>query len=506
MSNLEPNEPHVGVYICHCGGNISDVIDVKRVATELGLHPNVVISREFPFMCSDAGQKLVIEDIRSGKINRVVIAACSPMLHELTFRKTLQRAALNPFLYEHVNIREQASWVHKGDHEGATQKAIRLARAGVEKILLQDELEEIQAKATKHVLVIGGGPAGLKAALNMAARNLRVTLVEKSSRLGGHLHELDTLYPSGESASALLAKLLAQVNESPLITVVVGTTVTAWDGFVGNFTATLSSGATVNAGAVIMATGYDHVIPAGGEYNYGGDPRVTTLPKLIEHLKTSAGKPLVWNGVPVKSVAFIHCVGSRQTEGVHAPQADCKVNDYCSRVCCTAALHSINVLKARQPDLDIYDLYRDIRTYGRGHEAIYEQASKNGVLFFRFTEDAQPEIREHTVVVKDILTWGEEVEIPADLVVLVTGIKQGAVGELIDMMKLPVSSDRFLQEAHPKLRPVEVANNGFFLAGNCQAPMDLVESSAAAGAAASKIAALLSKDYIPLDPYVARID
>jgi len=505
MNTPNNNEPHVGVYICHCGGNISDVIDVKRVAAELSEYPNVTISREFPFMCSDAGQKLVIEDIKSGKINRVVIAACSPMLHELTFRKTLQRAAMNPFLYEHVNIREQASWVHKGDHEGATEKAIRLTRAGVEKILRQDELEAIQVKAAKHVLVIGGGPAGIKAALNSAARNLQVTLVEKSARLGGHLNELDTVYPAGESAQALLHSLFAEIKASPLITVALNTTVTAWDGFVGNFTATLSTGESINAGAVIMSTGYDHVIPAAGEYNYGADERVVTLPKLIEHLKISSGKPLTWNGKSVQSIAFIHCVGSRQTEGVHTPQADGKVNDYCSRVCCTAALHTINVIKKQQPELNIYDLYRDIRTYGRGHEAIYEQASKNGIVFFRFTDDAQPEIRENTVVVKDVLTWSEEVEIPADLVVLVTGIKQGAVDDLVSMMKLPVSSDRFLQEAHPKLRPVEVANNGYFLAGTCQAPMDLIESSAAAGAAASKIAAVLSKDFIPLDPYVARI-
>lgn len=499
-------EVKVGVYVCHCGGNISDVVDVKKVAAELGKHPQVAMSKEFAFMCSDAGQKLVIEDIKSGKINRVVVAACSPALHELTFRKALQRADLNPYLYEHVNVREQVSWVHKGDHDAATRKATSLTRAGVEKIIRQDRLESIHVGAAKRVLVIGGGPAGLKAALDSVARGLKVTLVEKGSRLGGHLHELDTVYPQGQKASDLLEMLLSAVRANPLITVVLGAEVKKWDGFVGNFKAVLSTGDEINAGAVIMATGYDHVKPHDGEYAFGKDPRVTTLPALIEQMKTTGDQPLAWAGKPVKTVAFIHCVGSRQTEGVHAPQEDGKVNDYCSRVCCTAALHTINVLKERQADLTVYDLYRDIRTYGRGHEAIYEQASKNGVLFFRFNEDAQPEIREKTVVVKDVLTWNQEVELPADLVVLVTGVKPGAVAELTAMMKLPVGSDRFLQEAHPKLRPVEVANNGFFLAGNCQAPMDLVESAAAAGAAASKVAAVLSKDFITLDPYVARVD
>jgi heterodisulfide reductase subunit A len=220
--------------------------------------------------------------------------------------------------------------------------------------------------------------------------------------------------------------------------------------------------------------------------------------------KVTSQKFLIHRAEPVRSMAFIHCVGSRQQEGVNRPQADGKVNEYCSRVCCSSALHAVNEVHARFPGTRVYDVYRDIRTYARfTEERLYEQAAKSGTTFFRYTEEQLPRVEGNSVVVKDVLTWNQELEFEADLVVLVTGMVPNPIPNIISSLKLPVGSDRFLSEAHPKLRPVEVANNGIYLAGTCQAPMDITEVSAGAAAASSKAAILLGEDSIALDPYVA---
>ncbi len=512
----QPEEVRVGVYVCHCGGNISDVVDTKAVVEAASKHPNVKIARDYVFMCSDPGQKLIIDDIRENNINRVVVSACSPTLHETTFRKALRRAELNPYLYEHINIREQDSWVHKGDHEGATAKAIRLTMAGVEKIARQDPLEPIVVNAEGHVVVIGAGVAGMRAALALSRRGLGVTLIEKSAQMGGRTRELDTVYPTEEKAADIIAQLEKAVRDAK-VDVRLNSEVEAIEGFIGNFEILIKSAdsktAKARAGAIIMATGFNHYVPYEGEFGYRQSPEVLTLPefnKLLTELPPS--QKLTYKGREIRSIGFIHCVGSRQTEGIHQPQPDGKVNDYCSRVCCTSALHTIHRTLDRFPDLHIYDLYKDIRTYGRGHEDYYERASKRGVLFFRYTDDGLPVFtppqkdKTATLTVKDVLTWNEEVTIPVDMVVLVTGMMPRNIANLITMLKLPIGADRFLQEVHPKLRPVELANNGILVAGTCQGPMDITECSSAAGAAAAKVSILLSKDTIEMDPFVARVD
>jgi heterodisulfide reductase subunit A len=507
-------EPKVGVYVCHCGGNISDIIDVKAVAAALSKYPGVTVAREYAFMCSSNGQDMITEDIKNLGINRTVVAACSPSLHELTFRGVLQRAGVNPYLHEHINIREQASWVHKADHAGATAQAIQLAEAGVEKVKRKDPLNAIRVAAEPRVAVIGGGVAGMRAALSAAGKGLEAVIIEKGPRLGGKLLELGKLYPSGEDAASLLGRFEDLVRAEKLITVHTGAEIDFLSGFVGNFRINFKKAdgrsGQVKAGAIVMATGYEHYKPYKGEFGYGEAANVATLPEFIAALKTSPASRLEYAGKEIKSLVLIHCVGSRQVEGVHKPQADGKINDYCSRVCCTSAIYTANQVKEKYPGVRIYDVYRDIRTYGMQHESYYEKASKDGVLFFRHNETDQPVVTSdrtgHTVKVKDVLTWGEELEAKADLLVLVTGMMPSDISLIKSQMKMPSSADRFLQEVHLKLRPVELANAGIFIAGTAQYPMDVTEAMASAGTAAAKATILLAEPDIPLEPFVAVVD
>jgi heterodisulfide reductase subunit A len=507
-------DPKVAVYVCHCGGNISDVVDVNEVAAAMAKYPGVAVSREYAFMCSANGQDLILEDIRTRGVNRVVVAACSPSLHEITFRGVLQRASINPYLYEHVNIREQVSWVHKADHEGATAKAIKLIQAGVEKVLRQDPLNAIRVAAEQRVAVVGGGVAGMRAALSAAGKGLEAVIIEKAPRLGGKLLELGRIYPSGEEASAVARKFEEMVAAEKRITVHTGAEIDFISGFVGNFVINIKRAdgemTQVKAGAVVMATGFEHYKPHKGEFGYGEAPNVLTLPEFAAFLKNSPAGRFQYAGKEIKSLAMIHCVGSRQIDGVHRPQPDGKVNDYCSRVCCTSALYTANLVKEKYPATRIYDVYRDIRTYGMHHEEYYEKASKDGVVFFRHADTDPPVVESsrgaHTVKVKDILTWNEEIELDVDLLVLVTGMMPADIGRLVSQMKLPTGADRFLQEVHPKLRPVELANAGVFVAGAAQAPMDITETAATAATAAAKAAILLAEPDIPLEPFVAVVD
>ncbi|MDA8165295.1 MAG: CoB--CoM heterodisulfide reductase iron-sulfur subunit A family protein [Desulfobacteraceae bacterium] len=533
----------VGVYICHCGGNISDHVDVEKVAAHAQRLPGVAVARTNMFMCSDPGQELIQQDIRSGRINRVVIASCAPSLHELTFRGAIKRAGLNPYLYEHANIREQVSWVHHG--EPATRKAATLVAAAVAKAKVLEPLEPIRVEARRHATVIGGGVAGLRAALDLARRGIEVVLVEKSPFLGGMAAQLATLSSSGKNAGELIKALAQAVHAETRIGVCPGAEVIACEGSVGNFSLTLEQRAperrpewkhqpgdyvpfagfvpalpdgvqqfTFETGAIVVATGFQPYSPAIGEYGFRRYPEVITLPQLIRSLAEdkARGSRLVIAGKPIRRVAMIHCVGSRQIPGIHEPGEGGTLNEYCSRVCCAAALQAAVAIRESYPETRVFEYYRDIRTYGRGQEELYEQASKKQVLFFRFEPEAPPRIEPGDgphplqVTVRDTLTFGEEVTAEVDLVVLAVGMEAGPVQALVEKLRLPVGADRFLQEVHPKLRPVEVATAGIFLAGTCQAPMTVGEACAAAQAAAAKTAALLAGGSVELDPFVAHVD
>ena len=550
----ETGEEKVGVYICHCGGNISDHVDVDRLAENIKNLPGVTVTHTNMFMCSDPGQELIQEDIKNGKINRVVVASCAPSLHELTFRGAIKRADMNPYLYEHANIREQVSWVHDG--EKATAKATGLVSAAISKSRHLQALEPIRVDAANHATVIGGGVAGLRAALDLSRRGIDVTLVEKSPFLGGQASNLDRLYPTGEKAADLIKGLAEAAVRDPRINVYTCAEVIKSKGYVGNFKVTVrvrspqasddlagldlfaaqnagpgdyvpfagyfpaevpqnSEELSVESGVIVFATGFQTYHPKEGEYGFGLHPEVITLPELIRQMAEdpSPGSTLSVNGKKINRVALIHCVGSRLIPGIHEPDADGMLNEYCSRTCCSATLQAACEIKERYPDTHIFEYYRDIRTYGRGQEEYYERASENNVIFFRFEPDNPPVVEagegsKHALKIKvtDTLTFGEEIEAEVDLVVLAVGMEPNNIRDLTDMMKLPTGADRFLQEVHPKLRPVELANTGILLAGTCQAPMDIGEACSAAQAASAKATSLLARGYVELDPFVAEVD
>jgi heterodisulfide reductase subunit A len=557
QKSQSPANGKVGVYVCYCGGNISDEVDVEKVCEQARQLPGVTVARSNMFMCSDPGQEMIIEDLKSGLVEKVVVASCSPSLHETTFRSALARAGANPYVYEHANLREQVSWVHHGAE--ATGKAIRLVAAAAAKARELNPLKPIRVEVEPRALVIGGGVAGLKAALDLAQRGSAVVLVEKSPFLGGLVAQWPRLAPFGESTAALLGELTQAVLEHPAITVYTCAQVESFEGYIGAFklkvvrmppegdayagrlAAMSRSGRALGeyvpfvgfmpagipgsreefdlaAGVVIVATGTRAYQPQRGEYGYQEFPEVVTLPEFIRLLSEAQAQPqgdtLVIKGQPIRHLALIHCVGSRQIPGLHEEDERGYLNEYCSRTCCTASLFTANQVREQYPQTRVFDFYRDIRTYGRGQEEMYAQASQNHVLFFRFNAGEEPQISRAgdspgaplAIKVKDVLTFGEELEVPADLVVLAVGQEPNPIPDLVEKMKLPVGADRFLLEVHPKLRPVEVAVAGIYLAGTCQAPFDVGETCAAASAAAVKAAAVLSRGYVELDPFVAEVD
>ncbi len=502
----------VGVYICHCGGNISDVIDVKEVVKALSSYHGVAVSTDYVFMCSSTGQTLIEDDIKNKGINRVVIAACSPTLHKLTFRGTLERAGLNPYLYEHVNIREQDSWVHKSNKKAATQKAIRLVKAAVEKISRQNPLSAIRVSAEKAIAVVGGGIAGMNAALSLAKLDYKVYLIEKENRLGGRLNDLGNIYPGGARASDIVSGLEKEIRNLKNIEILENSELKEVSGYVGNFEIEIGnsidkSSKKFKAGSIIITSGHKNYIPYDGEYGYLLNEKIITLPKFIEMLKSDERGEAFKE---IKNIAFIHCVGSRHIQGVDKLPEGRKLNEYCSRICCTSTIYSINQLLDKYPQIQVYDFYRDIRTYGLQHESYYEDLSKKGVVFFRYADTERPIVKvsdgKISISAKDVLTWNEEIEVDADMLVLSTGIMPADISLIVDKLKLPIGTDGFLLEAHPKLRPVEVPNLGIYIGGTAQAPMDSIEASYGGKAAASKAALLLSSGEIILDPFVAFVD
>ncbi len=498
------NGRRIGVFVCHCGGNISDYVDVAKVREAVRDEPDVVVAETTIFACADATQQDMVQAIRDQRLDGLVVASCSPKLHTFTFRGVAKRAGMNPYLYTQVNIREQDSWAHTDDPAGATEKAIQLVRAGIARTRLSLPLDPIEVETTPKTMVIGAGITGLRAAIGLADIGLGVYLIEREPQLGGWVARFGAMYPHQRKGWELVDQLAAQVRRRPLITVFTSAELTAKSGSFGNYRTEVRINREVpetiqlDVGSIVVSTGFETYEPAVGEYGYGIDG-VLTLPEFKALLDSSKGE-LSYNGRKVSTVAYIYCVGSRQPDG----------NAYCSRYCCAATVHASLEVARLSAGVQQYHLYRDIRTYGK-YELMYTESRERGSVYMKFPEEAPPAVARGadgrlTVTTRDLLTEGAELTIPADLVVLVTGMVPRKNETLMGVLKLPVGSDGFFNEIHPKLRPVETVVDGVLIAGTCQGPKNSSESVASGLAAVTQSAAILKKGVAELDPLVATVD
>ena len=494
----------IGVYICHCGGNISDHVDVEKVRRAVEGAEGVSVARTMLFSCSDASQEEMIADIREKHLDALVVASCSPKLHLHTFRGAASRAGLNPYEYVQVNIREQDSWTHTDDPEAATEKAVDLVRAGIAKARLTHPLEPTRLETIKKVLIVGAGVAGLRVAVSLADLGLHVFLLEKEAAVGGWVRKFAELYPHGRKGAEAVAGLLAEVKARPNITLFTRAELADKSGAVGDFQIRIrvrGEEISLNVGAIIVLTGFDVYEPSPGEFGYG-EPGVLTLPEFKDLLESSVDR-LEYGARPVRDVCYVYCVGSRQAAGVEG------ANTYCSRYCCNATLHASLLAAERVPSLHQFHLYRDVRSYGK-FESLYERAGQAGAVFMRYGDDDPPRVERRNgrlrVTVKDLLTDGRELEIAADLVVLANGMVPRENRQLVETLKIPIGKDRFFNEIHPKLRPVETVIDGIFIGGAAQGPKNVSESVASALAAGAKAASLVMKGYVDLEPLIARVD
>ncbi len=574
----------IGVYICHCGINIAEHVDVKAVTDFAKGHPHVAIARDYTYMCSDPGQELIMRDIETERLDRIVVAACSPTMHERTFRNVLSKSGLNPYFLEIANIREQCSWVH-ADRGKATEKAKDLVSAAIAKAYLLEPLRSQEKGIIPTSLVIGGGIAGIQAALDIGASGFEVCLVEKNPVLGGHLIRLNRTFPHLEEAAQLIYPKIEAVLSHPNIHVMTLSEVKAIEGAIGNFTAEIKRMARhvdedkcdgcgecieacpvdrkddfdyglekrkaiyfptprgdtttpvidcagclyfqdkscdrcekvcpksaihlgrkeeverIDAGTIIVATGHD-IFDATEKTELGYDQydAVITAPQF-ERLTSPSGPTegnLVIGGKVPKSIAFVHCVGSRDKSVGH---------EYCSRVCCTYTAKQALWVNKHLSDAEVTVFYIDVRTFGKGYEELYEEAQKRGVIYRKGVPSEIFRRGEKVVLRGEDALLGQPYEQQFDLAVLATGLvpSEGAQS-LKALLKLPLSPDGFFMEVHPKLRPLDTAADGIFLAGTCQGPKDIADTLAQAHGAASRATTVLFQGKVAIDPVIAFID
>ncbi len=500
-------QPRIGVYICHCGFNIAGTVDVDQVTEYAGKLPGVAVARHYTYMCSEPGQTLIKQDCIDQKLKQVVVASCSPRMHEPTFRKAAQEGGVNPGRVEMANIREQCSWVHKESHQ-ATEKAKALVASAVAKAAYLEALEEREVDVTPGVVIIGGGVSGLVAALDVADAGYPVYIIEKSDHLGGRVADLNRTFPELEPVVDWLPSVIERVQAHPHITVYLEAHVVKVEGYVGNFQVQVAgcrrqdaaslppASCLLKVGALVVATGYSVFDPKRKpEYGYGRYPQVMTTLEMERKLAESG---LTVNGKTPRDIVFIMCVGSRDVQ---------LGNPYCSRVCCMVSAKQARLLKEQLPDSRVTVFYMDVRTFGKRGEEFYDEARNAGVLYRRGNVAEIYRKGDRVAVRVEDTFLRRTLEHEADLVVLAVGMQaREDVTDIAELLKLPRSADGFFLEAHPKLRPVDTAVDGVFLAGCCQGPKDIPDTIAQAKAAASSSLIPLIRGKVPVESATAVSD
>ena len=574
----------IGVYICQCGSNISDYVDVEKVREAVEREDGVALAKVTMFACADSTQQEMVKDIEEQGLDGLVVASCSPKLHLFTFRNVAERGGLNKYNYVQSNIREQGSWAHSDTPEEATEKAIRSVRAAIARTRLSEPLVPPVIPSERSVLVAGAGIAGLRTAIDLADAGSKVYLIERDHFVGGRTAQWGEIFPTDETGDRVIADLYEEVLKRDDITLHTGCDVSSSSGSVGNFEIGLGiaprgvkmgaelagdfeerlaraieacpvevpnafdfgltrrkaiyrhpgglpaapaidfehctrcgectkicpeidldqkeSYEQIRVGAVLLATGFDPYEPESGEFGYGEIENVITL-QQFRRLIEITGETLVYNGKQIRDIAYIFCVGSRQTGALEGE------NKYCARYCCTSAIHTALLARRRFEGVQNYHFTRGVRTYGK-QESIYEESSAGGDIYLQSFDDAPPVVSRENgrtrVRVKDVLTEDKELEVDADLVVLVTGMVPRADRRIGEIMKVPAGRDKFYNEVHPKLKPVETVLDGIYLAGTAQGPKNITETLKSALSAAIKTNALIGGGEIELEPTLAKVD
>ncbi len=499
-------EKRIGVYVCWCGTNISKMVDVVGVAEEVGKLPNVVVSKNYKYMCSDPGQDLIIKDIKEHKLNRVVVSACSPRIHELTFRKALTNAGLNPYMFEMANIREQVSWVHT-DREEATKKAKSLVLGAVARVAYHEALDKRTVEINPASLVIGGGISGLSAALEIADSDKKVYLLEKEAQLGGHTANIDLCFPHMIPARQILGPKIKRVENHPNIEVFKDAAIEEVFGYIGNFNADIMANGksrNIEFGNIIVATGLKPFDPSSVDlHGYGKLPNVVTSVEFERMLQS--GKIETKDGREPKNIAIIHCVGSRNND----------YHEYCSRTCCMLGLKYANQLRTALPDSNIYEIYADMRSFGKGCEEMYAETARRKIMFLNFDQrEGIPQITkahpedccEMLIEMKERLS-NTNIEVPADMVVLLVGMEaREDARDVAHQVGVSKCGNDFFIERHPKLDPVATTTDGVYIVGSCQGPKDITDSIAQARAAAARVLATITQGTVEVEVTTAVVN